>query len=262
MRIPIHQLDAFAEGPFTGNPAAVCPLGEWLPDAFLQSIAAENNLSETAFLVGGDGVYDLRWFTPAVEVDLCGHATLASGAVVMNDLEPGRTAVRFRTRMAGDLGVERRGDLYALDFPAQPPRPIPAPPGLAAALGAVPLEVHAASQVVALLGDEEAVLALRPDMERVRALPFHGLVATAPGRTCDFVSRYFVPGSGIPEDPVTGSTHCVLVPFWAARLGKNVLRARQVSARGGALACELRGERVSMAGRVEPYLKGFIEVPG
>ncbi len=261
--LPIYQVDAFTDRLFAGNPAAVVPLGEPLPAAVMQAIALENNLSETAFLLGGGGAWDIRWFTPALEVDLCGHATIAAAFVVMHRLEPGLGRVVFRSRRHGDLPVEREGSLYHLEFPSLPPDPLDPPAGLAAALaGAEPLEVHAAGPLVVLLRDEEAVRAAAPDLAAVASLPFHGLVLTAPGRACDFVSRYFVPQAGIPEDPATGSSHCVLAPFWAARLGKPLLRARQVSRRGGEILCEVRGDRVRLGGGAVLYLEGRIDAGG
>ncbi|MEX0759185.1 MAG: PhzF family phenazine biosynthesis protein [Tistlia sp.] len=272
MRLPLYQLDAFADRPFTGNPAAVVPLSGWLPDPTLQAIALENNLAETAFLVrrepaGADLVeYDLRWFTPAIEVDLCGHATLASAAAVQRWLAPGARTIRFHTH-SGALTVS--GDslsgegLLTMDFPAQPPRPVGTAEAaaVAAALGQEPEAVLAAGKALAVLADEAAVLAAAPDLARVAALPFDGLIVTAPGHDHDFVSRYFAPHAGIDEDPVTGSAHCVLTPYWAERLGRSRLSARQVSARGGDLRLELKGERVAIGGRVAPYLEGTIEVP-
>ena len=261
MTIPIYQIDAFASRVFAGNPAAVCPLEAWLPDAVLQAIAAENNLAETAYLVmRGDGDYDLRWFTPAIEVDLCGHATLASAYVVGKHLEPGRDQVRFHSR-SGPLDVVRQGEVYALDFPSQPPAPVSPETArtVAAALGSEPLEVHRAVKYLALLADQQAVLAADPDLAQVKHLD-DGLIVTAPGEDCDFVSRYFAPHAGIPEDPVTGSAHCVLTPFWARRLDKAEMTARQVSRRGGALEVADRGARVRIAGRCAPYLSGQISV--
>jgi len=257
--IPIHQIDAFAARAFAGNPAAVCPLDAWLADDVLQAIAMENNLSETAFLVArADGDYDLRWFTPTVEVDLCGHATLASAYVIARDLEPGRDRIGFHTR-SGALNVTRDGDLYALDFPSQPPQPVT--PELvrtvSEALGSAPLEVHRAIKFLALLASEQAVLDARPDLAQVTHLD-DGLIVSAPGEDCDFVSRYFAPHAGIPEDPVTGSAHCVLTPFWARRLDKARMTARQVSKRGGELEVEDRGARVMIAGRCTPYMSGRI----
>ncbi len=263
MKLSLYQVDAFASRPFAGNPAAVVPLSRWPDDALLQSIAAENNLSETAYLVGGAGQYQIRWMTPTTEVDLCGHATLASAWLVFEKLEPGRTEVTFSSK-SGPLRVTREGDALALDFPARPPEPAEgAKDDLAAALGRAPRESWGASRdYMAVYETEDEVRALAPDMALLTALDGHAVIATAPGRKVDFVSRFFAPAFGIPEDPVTGSAHCTLVPFWAKRLRKKRLTALQVSPRGGELVCEDRGARVSIEGRVTPYLEGTIEVPG
>ena len=260
MELPIFQVDAFTDRVLAGNPAAVVPLRDWLPAERMQAIAAENNLSETAFLVGGGGAYGIRWFTPAVEIDLCGHATVASAFLVATRLDPGRDRVVFRSTKHGDLPVEREGDLYHLDFPSRPPAPVPPPAGIEKAIGAAPEAVVGSNALLAVLPDEDAVRAVKPDLRWVEALPWHGLVVTAPGRDCDFVSRYFVPQSGVDEDPVTGATHCELVPYWAGRLGKERLRARQVSRRGGELFLERRGARVRIGGRAVLYLEGKISV--
>ena len=261
MTIPIFQVDAFTSRVFGGNPAAVCPLESWLDDATMQAIAAENNLSETAFFVGGGGEYEIRWMTPTAEVDLCGHATLASGWVVMNRLESGRAEVTFASR-SGPLKVVRQGELLALDFPARPAAPVEDGETMGAALGRAPrLVLGARRDYLAVFDTEEEVRGLRPDMGKVAALDRHAVIATAPGRDCDFVSRFFAPALGIPEDPVTGSAHCTLVPYWAARLGKDSLRALQVSARGGELFCQQRADRVLIAGRAVPFLSGTIELP-
>jgi PhzF family phenazine biosynthesis protein len=261
MRLRLFQVDAFASRVFAGNPAAVVPLDDWLPDATLQSIATENNLSETAFFVGAAGDYHIRWMTPEDEVDLCGHATLASAWVVFNEVEKGRAEVRFRSR-SGPLRVSAEADRLALDFPSRPPEPADgAVEAVAAALRVRPRAVLASRDYLAVLESEEEVRALRPDMAKVAALDRMAVIATAPGRDSDFVSRFFVPSLGIPEDPVTGSAHCTLVPYWSKRLGKTSLFARQVSARGGELWCEDRGERVRIAGRCVKYLEGTIEVP-
>lgn len=260
MKIPIYQVDAFTSRVFGGNPAAVCPLESWLDDKTLQSIAAENNLSETAYFVGGEGKYDIRWMTPAAEVDLCGHATLASAWVVMNRLDRGRDRVVFGSR-SGPLTVVAEGDLLALDFPARPPEPVGSAPAVAEALGRAPARVLGATRdYLAVYESEEEVRALRPDMARLAALDRQAVIASAPGKGCDFVSRFFAPGLGIPEDPVTGSSHCTLVPYWAGRLGKDRLRALQVSPRGGELFCEARGARVAIAGRAVPFMEGLIEI--
>jgi len=258
--LPIFTVDAFTSEVFSGNPAAVCPLETWLPDGTLQAIAAENNLSETAFLVARDDGYDLRWFTPAVEVDLCGHATLASAHVVTTHLAPGTDSVRFHTR-SGILTVARDGDAFRMDFPAAPPKHRPDDADVAAGLRATPVETLHAVKLVAVFASEAEVAALRPDMPAVAALDGDGVIATAPGKdiaVIDFVSRYFAPHAGIPEDPVTGSAHCVLAPYWADRLGKTRLNARQISRRGGDLAVEVHGDRVLLTGRVAPYLEGRI----
>jgi PhzF family phenazine biosynthesis protein len=261
MRIPIYQVDAFTDRLFAGNPAAVCPLKEWLPDDVLQGIAAENNLSETAFFLPEGGEYALRWFTPAIEVDLCGHATLASAHVIFRFLEPERRRVAFRTRKAGTLTVARQGDLLELDFPARASEPCAIPAALTDALGAEPAELFAGPRDwLAVFPSAEHVSALHPDFAGLARLG-RPVIATAPGRNgVDFVSRFFAPSVGIDEDPVTGSAHCALVPYWAQRFGKTRLEARQLSARGGALSCTLAGDRVLLAGRAVLYMEGWITV--
>jgi PhzF family phenazine biosynthesis protein len=260
MRIPIYQVDAFTGEVFRGNPAAVCPLERWLDAPLMQAIAAENNLSETAFFVARGREFDIRWFTPAAEVDLCGHATLASAWVVFNWLDAARTNVTFQSK-SGPLVVERAGELLAMELPSRPPGECEPPAGLAEALGVRPRETLQSRDLVAVLGSETEVATLRPDFARIKALGTFAVCVTAPGRDCDFVSRFFAPAVGIPEDPVTGSVHCTLVPYWSRRLGKKTLHARQVSARGGELFCEDLGERVIVAGRATPYLEGSIDVP-
>lgn len=260
MRLPLYQVDAFTDRLFAGNPAAVCPLDSWLDDATLQAIAAENNLAETAYFVAsGENRYDLRWFTPTVEVDLCGHATLASAYVLLTRLTPQANAVTFDTR-SGPLSVTRDGTRFTLDFPALPPGPCEPHPDLLAALGGAPETVLAARVYMVVYGSEAEVRALQPDMTRLAQLDRFAVIVTAPGEKSDFVSRFFAPAKGIPEDPVTGSAHCTLVPYWADRLGKTRLHARQVSARGGDLWCELAGDRVRMSGHAVLYLEGTIEV--
>jgi PhzF family phenazine biosynthesis protein len=260
LRFPIFQLDAFSTRRFSGNPAAVILMGAFLDDALLQAIAAENNLAETAFLVGEDGDYRLRWFTPTMEVPLCGHATLASAAVVMERLEPGRRSVLFHSA-SGPLRVERRENAYVMDFPARPYEPVPAPPGLAEALGAVPLEVcSSGGNYMALLASAKAVRELAPDLAGIARLDRSGVVVTAAGDAgYDFVSRYFAPAKGIAEDPVTGGAHCGLAPYWAQRLGKKQFRAFQASRRGGEIICRLDGDRVELEGSCVFYLEGFID---
>jgi PhzF family phenazine biosynthesis protein len=262
MRIPLYQVDAFTSRLFGGNPAAVCPLAEWLSDATMQAIAAENNLAETAFFVAQGLGYLLRWFTPTVEVELCGHATLASGYVVTQILRPEQRSVRFDTLKAGPLEVTRDGDLLAMDFPAWPPEGETADPRIISALGKPPAESFVArGRTLAVYERAEEVSALDPDFAAMRRVPGANSIVTAPGRDgTDFVSRYFAPNHGVDEDPVTGSAHCVLTPYWAKRLGKSELTARQISARGGDLHCSLRGDRVSLAGRAVLYLEGTITV--
>ncbi len=259
MEIPIFQVDAFTDTVFRGNPAAVCPLDEWLDDDLLQSVAAENNLSETAFVVGADGEYKIRWFTPALEVDLCGHATLASGYVVMTFLDASRKSVRFDSP-SGELVVRRDGDWYQLDFPSRPPEECVAPEGLVEALGCDPAGIFKSRDHLVLLRDQDEVLAVEPDMERMRQVDCFSAIMTAPGDDCDFVSRFFAPRAGVPEDPVTGSSHCTLTPFWAKRLGKTSLSAQQLSSRGGVIKCELQDDRVLMGGQAVLYLQGRISI--
>jgi predicted PhzF superfamily epimerase YddE/YHI9 len=261
MRLPIYQVDAFTDSLFGGNPAAVCPLQAWLPDATMQAIAAENNLAETAFFVREGGDYALRWFTPTVEVDLCGHATLAAGHVVMLFIEPQRQSVSFHTTKAGTLVVARRGDMLAMDFPARPAAPVEAPSGLLAALGGAPREVLRARDHLVVYASAGEVAALAPDMAALAEVDSWAAIVTAPGENgVDFVSRFFAPRQGVPEDPATGSSHCTLVPYWAKRLGKTELEARQLSRRGGALRCTQNGDRVSIAGNAVLYLEGRISV--
>jgi PhzF family phenazine biosynthesis protein len=259
MKIPIFQVDAFASRLFAGNPAAVCPLEQWLDDKRLQAIAAENNLSETAYFVHSDDSYHLRWFTPEVEVDLCGHATLASAFVILNYLDPSKDAVRFHTK-SGELLVRRNGDLLSMDFPARPPAPCRPPEGLIEALGKHPAELLAARDHLAVYASEEEVRCLRPNIDLLARVDHFAVIATAPGQKSDFVSRFFAPRQGIGEDPVTGSAHCTLAPYWSKRLNKTELHAFQVSARGGELWCEDRGERVIVSGRAVRFLEGVIYV--
>jgi PhzF family phenazine biosynthesis protein len=259
MQIPVYQVDAFASRPFEGNPAAVCPLERWLPDEMMQSIAAENNLSETAFFVSVDDGYAIRWFTPVAEVDLCGHATLAAAWVLFHRLGFRPGSVRFDSR-SGPLTVARDGDRLVLDFPAQPPRPCAAPAGLASALGAQPTECLEHIDLLAVFDDVQTIRDLRPRFDRLAGLDYRGIIATAPGVEHDFVSRFFAPAVGVDEDPVTGSAHTKLAPYWAARLGRNRLSARQVSDRGGELECTVLGERVMIAGRAVPFMEGVLMI--
>jgi predicted PhzF superfamily epimerase YddE/YHI9 len=262
MRLPLYQVDAFTGELFGGNPAAVCPLERWLPDATMQAIAAENNLSETAFFVRDGDAFTLRWFTPSVEVDLCGHATLAAGFVIMSFLEPGREAVSFRTVKAGTLTVTRAADMLAMDFPARPAARCEAPSGLLEALGGTPRTVLRARDYLVVYDSAAEIAALKPDFAALaKVRDCWAAIVTAAGENgADFVSRFFAPAQGVPEDPVTGSSHCTLTPYWAERLGKITLEARQLSRRGGTLRCTLNGDRVSIAGRAVLYLEGRISL--
>ncbi len=261
MHLPIYQVDAFTDRVFRGNPAAVCPLQAWLPEATMQAIAPENNLSETAFFVREGSDYALRWFTPTVEADLCGHATLAAGHIVLRLIEPERETVNFRTIKAGTLVVTRRANMLVMDFPARPALPVAPPPGLLAALGGAPREVLRARDHLVVYGSAVEVAALHPDLAALAKVECWAAIVTAPGDDgIDFVSRFFAPAQGVPEDPVTGSSHCTLVPYWAKGLGRTELEARQLSRRGGALRCALQDDRVSIAGRAVLYLEGRISV--
>jgi predicted PhzF superfamily epimerase YddE/YHI9 len=257
MNFPIFQVDAFASRLFRGNPAAVVILNQWLPDNVLAAIAAENNLSETAFVILQPEVVPLRWFTPAIEVDLCGHATLAAGHVILNSLRRGDDTVRFATR-SGELTVTRQNELLQMDFPARPGQPIGISDALVEALGARPREVLLARDLLAVFDTEDQIRELRADLNRIAALDAFAVIVSARGKEVDFVSRFFAPAAGIPEDPVTGSAHCTLTPYWAAKLGKRALSARQLSGRGGELWCGTEGDRVTIAGATVEYLRGEI----
>jgi PhzF family phenazine biosynthesis protein len=262
VRASIFQLDAFAGRLFAGNPAAVIPMEHFPADSLMQALAAENNLAETAFLVRQGNDYRLRWFTPVLEVPLCGHATLASAAVVMERLEPGRKRVFFHTA-SGLLTVSRTGTGYVMDFPARSSQPIPAPTELTQALAVAPAEVLVnAFNYMVVLADAQVLRALAPDMSAIARLDRPGVIVTAPGdETYDFVSRYFAPAKGIPEDPVTGAAHCMLAPYWSERLRKPELRAFQASRRGGEIVCRLVGNRIELEGSCVFYLEGEVEIP-
>ena len=262
MEVSLYQVDAFTGELFAGNPAAVCPLEDWLPTHLMQSIAQENNLSETAFFVPEEGVpgsYALRWFTPTTEVDLCGHATLASAYVVFEFLDSTRDEVHFESR-SGPLNVRRKHQLLVMDFPSEVPESSVPRPAELAALGAEPRAALNASYWLTVFDTESEVRALNPDMRTLATLD-KPVIATAPGDSVDFVSRFFGPGWGVDEDPVTGSAHCILTPYWAKRLDKRILSARQVSSRGGELRCELSGDRVLLAGRARLFMTGRILLP-
>lgn len=259
MKLDIYQVDAFTREPFHGNPAAVVPLEAWLPDEMMLDIAAENNLAETAFFVpNGDG-FDIRWFTPTFEIDLCGHATVGSAFVLYNELGFAEPVIKFQSK-SGELRVSREGERFVLDFPSRPPVECETPAGLVEALGATPTTILKSRDYLAVYENEADILALKPDLRAIAGLDVHAVIVTAPGESSDFVSRFFAPAVGVDEDPVTGSAHCTLTPYWAERLAKNTLFARQVSKRGGEVYCELAGDRVKLGGDAVLYLKGEIYV--
>lgn len=265
LQIPIYQIGAFSDEPFMGNPASVCLLERWLPDTTLQAIALENNHPETAFLVDNGQGYDLRWFTPACEVTLCGHATLAAAHAVREFLRPGIDAVTFQSP-SGPLHVAASGDRWTLDLPALPHAPIAPPPGIAEALGVTPQACFASLDLMVVLRDEAELKAIRPDLETIATFDLRGMVVTAPAEDCDFASRFFAPKLSIPEDAITGSAHCTLIPYWAKRLGKTELAAKQFSIRLGGMhvirmAGALRGPRVHLHGSATTYLEGRISIP-
>lgn len=261
MSFPIYQVDAFADAVFKGNPAAIVPLEHWIDDALMQNIAMENNLAETAFFVKGDAGYHLRWFTPEFEIDLCGHATLASAYVIKNFLETHVQEIHFTTQQAGVLKTTVKDGIYTLDFPSRPPEACATPEKLFASLGiSMAAEVLRSRDYFVVLPDEDAVRHVEPDFTIMKELDAVGVIVTARGKEADVVSRCFYPGAGVPEDPVTGSAHCNVVPYWAGKLGKTKLECHQVSARGGVLHCELKEDRVLMSGRCVLYLEGTINV--
>jgi PhzF family phenazine biosynthesis protein len=259
MKIPIYQVDAFTSAVFSGNPAGVCILNEWIDDCLMQAIAAENNVSETAFLVQTGEDCEIRWFTPTTEVALCGHGTLASAFVQLVCRKWGADTIRFQTRKSGRLIVTRQGELLEMDFPARPARPVTPPAGLDKILGVSFKQVLSSEEdLLVVLENEEAVLQARPDFTALEKLEPRGIIITARSGRCDFVSRFFGPAVGVPEDPVTGSAHCVLTPYWSAILGKKELHALQISKRGGELWVRDEGERVKICGRAALYLEGSI----
>lgn len=259
MKLVIFQIDAFASRPFEGNPAAVLPLPRWLPDGLMQSIAMELNLPETAFFIPKGSGYEIRWFTPESEMDLCGHATLASAFVIFSELEPSKKQIEF-TSQSGPLTVWRDGERICLDFPSRPAEPILVPEGLSDALGAKVLEAGQSRDMLCVLESESAVRNLKPDFQALAKFDTYGIIATAQGDRVDCVSRCFFPKEVITEDPVTGSSHCTIIPYWAKRLGKPRIHARQVSARSGELFCELRGERVMFSGQAVKVMQGHFHL--
>ena len=261
MKLSIFQVDAFTNELFGGNPAAVVPLKEWLPAPEMQKIAAENNISETAYFVPQGENFELRWFTPTFEIDLCGHATLATAHILFTEFGYEKDVIHFHTLKAGTLTVTRNADLYTLDFPSRPAESCEIPEGLLEAMGGkMPLEVLSSRDHFLVYETEADVLALKPDFSALAKIVKMGVIATAKGDKSDFVSRFFIPSAGINEDPVTGSAHCNLIPYWAEKLGKNELHAYQISARRGELWCGLKHDRVLMSGKAVTYLKGEIYI--
>jgi len=261
MKYTIYQVDAFAEKAFQGNPAAVIPLEDWLEDRLMQEIAMENNLSETAFFVKTDAGFHIRWFTPEFEIDLCGHATLASAYIIKNFVEPHLAEINFTTQKAGTLRATAKDGIYTLDFPSRMPQPYKTPEQLFKSLGiTTAVEVLKSRDYFVVLPNEDAVKNADPDFTLIKELDSIGVIITAKGQSADVVSRCFYPGAGIPEDPVTGSAHCNIVPYWSDKLGKTKLFCKQLSQRGGDLHCELDGDRVLMSGTCILYLEGEINV--
>ena len=258
----IFKVDAFTDSLFSGNPAAVVPTDEWLSEDLMQQIAMENNLSETAFIHSTcNSRYDIRWFTPETEVDLCGHATLGAAHVILSHIDQGKSSVQFNSK-SGELRVEKSDNIYWLDFPSQPPKPVPMPKLLPEAIGTIPIYAGFNVDLMVLVESEEMVQEMTPNLEMIRNLDVRGVIVTAPSEreSVDFVSRFFAPGVGVPEDPVTGSAHTVLTPFWSKRLGKKRLNALQISRRGGALICIDEGERVKIGGSAVTFLEGSITI--
>jgi PhzF family phenazine biosynthesis protein len=259
MEIKIYQIDAFADNTFEGNPAAVCPLNEWISDELLQQIAEENNLSETAFFVAEDDGYSLRWFTPEDEVDLCGHATLAAAHVLFQHLGYIKESILFYTK-SGTLEVGRSGAGYSMSFPASNVEPIDSSTGLNEALGVIPTKTFVAFDYIVILDSESQVKSLSPDFVKLQALDLRGVVVTAPGEKVDFVSRCFFPKLRVNEDPVTGSAHCEIAPYWAKKLSRNKLIGKQLSQRTGIVQCEVIGDRVILLGNAVDYMSGIVTI--
>lgn len=261
MKLKLYQVDAFADQVFSGNPAAVCPLEDWPEDALLQNIAMENNLPETAFFAKQGDEYEIRWFTPTVEVDLCGHATLASAHVLFNFYGYAGAEIRFHSPRSGLLKVRKNGDLLTLDFPADDIRRVEPFPGLTEAFGTPPAEVwKGKTDYMLVFENEEQIKTMQPDLQAVSRLDARGVIVTARGGEVDFVSRFFGPQSGIDEDPATGSAHTTLTPYWAEKLGKNALSATQLSARKGTFRCKRLNGRVEISGQARTYLTGEINL--
>ena len=260
MKIPIYQVDAFASVIFKGNPAAVCPLKEWLPDQVMQNIAMENNLSETAFFIEDNGIYHIRWFTPKAELDLAGHPTLATAHIILNELDKNINTINFQTKIGDTLKVNLDKNLYIMDFPSRPPKNINEIEILYEALGKKPRELLAHRDLIVIFDNEEEIKSIIPNMSKLMQLSYPSIVISAIGNEVDFVSRNFAPKLGIPEDPVTGSSHCELIPYWSKILNKNEMIAHQLSERGGEIYCGLDNDRVSLGGEAITFLRGEIEI--
>ncbi len=259
MKIPLYQIDAFTDGVFKGNPAAVCPLKEWLDKDTMLSIAAENNLSETAFFVKKDNVYELKWFTPKIEIDLCGHATLATAYVIFNYLKPDLNIVKFMTN-SGELIVTRNENILIMNFPSSKPESVKTPEKLIKGLKATPIETLKSRDYLAIFSSEDVIRSIKPDFEILKELDCLGIIISAGGDDSDFVSRFFAPSAGTNEDPVTGSAHTTLTPYWSKKLGKETLHAFQISGRQGEIFCKDLGDRVEISGQAITYLIGEIEI--
>jgi len=260
MIIPIYQVDAFTDHIFGGNPAAVCPLKEWLDQETMQNIALENNLSETAFFVPKDDYFEIRWFTPKVEINLAGHPTLATAWVIFNELNYTKDSIKFISHLSGELNVSKKNDLIIMDFPVNKPKIISTPEHLIKGLGIKPVEVLDSRDLLVLFRNQSEIEKIKPDFGLLEKIDTFGIIITAPGDNCDFVSRFFAPRAGINEDPVTGSAHTILIPYWAEKLKKDKLDAIQVSERIGNLFCESHGNRVKIAGKAKLFMKGEIYI--
>ena len=260
MKIPIFQVDAFTSDIFKGNPAAVCPLKEWLPDKMMQNIAMENNLSETAFYVEDNGIFYIRWFTPKAELDLAGHPTLATAHILLHEFQNDNKELTFKTKVGDTLKVTINENLYLMDFPSRPPKQINEIDLLCEALGKKPLEFLAYRDLIAVFSNQDEILSINPDLEKLKKIDYPSIVVTSLGDNSDFVSRNFAPKLGIPEDPVTGSSHCELIPYWSNKINKKELIALQVSERGGKIYCTNKDNRVLIGGRAVTFLRGEIDL--
>jgi len=259
LKIPIYQVDAFTSEIFKGNPAAVCPLKEWLTDEIMQDIAMENNLSETAFFIEEEETFHIRWFTPKAELDLAGHPTLATAHILLNEFQIDKDELIFKTNFGDTLKVIIKENLYLMDFPARPPKSVNKIDLLSEALGKEPIEILAHRDLIAVFNDQDEILSLNPDLEKLKQIDFPSIVVTSKGNNSDFVSRNFAPKLGIPEDPVTGSSHCELIPYWSNKINKKEMIAFQISERGGKIYCTYKDNRVLIGGEAITFLRGEID---